>query len=57
MTTAHADCLAFAERYPTPNVLRGVALAEAGRITWEQLQAVCAGALQAGLDAVSAPRP
>jgi len=54
-TTTHAaeaEALSrqFAASWPTPNVLRGVALAESGRITWVQLAAVLAksyGAAQA----------
>jgi hypothetical protein len=31
----------FAAQFPTPNVLRGVALCEEGRITWAQLHDLC----------------
>jgi hypothetical protein len=47
-----ADVRDFAASFPTPNVLRGVALAEAGTITWAQLHEVCRGALAQGLATV-----
>lgn len=41
---AEAESLAreFARVYPTPNVLRGVALCEEGRIGWQEFAALCA---------------
>lgn len=39
---AEALCRDFARVYPTPNVLRGVALCEAGTLAWVDVAAVFA---------------
>jgi hypothetical protein len=49
---AENECREFAAEFPTANVLRGIALAEAGTISWIALSAVFARGLRAGLDAV-----
>lgn len=49
ITNREADCRAFAQIYPTPNVLRAVALAEAGTLTWAQVLRLFQEALEAGL--------
>jgi hypothetical protein len=46
---AKAEVLAFAAEFPTANVAKMVALAEAGTITWTQAQGIAAKALAAGL--------
>lgn len=45
-----ATCRKFAEFYPTPQVLRAIALAEDGTLTWEQVEALFAKALGVGLE-------
>jgi hypothetical protein len=59
LTTAQArqQVLAFAAEYPTPNVQRGVALAKAGTITWEQLYGVCRVSMETALAVVQQPTP
>ena len=49
-----ADCRAFAAQYPTPNTLRAIALAEAGRVSWFDLYPIFRDALATGLRAVTA---
>ena len=39
----------FAAQFPTPNVLRAVALCESGRITWAQVHSLCGEALTKAL--------
>lgn len=39
---AEALCRQFAQAWPTPNVLRGVALCEAGTLAWVDVAAVFA---------------
>lgn len=39
---AEALCREFARVYPTPNVLRGVGLCEAGRLAWIDVAALFA---------------
>ena len=53
-TSPETICREYAGKFPTPNVLRGVALAESGRITWTALAGLFARSLEAGLAAVSA---
>ena len=48
---AEAVCRDFAAQYPTPNVQRGVRLAEEGAITWEALARVAEKALRDALAA------
>lgn len=43
----------FAAQFPTPSVLRGIALAESGRITWVQMAKLAEQALAAGIAAVA----
>lgn len=50
--TARSQVLRFAELYPTPNVRRAVAAAEAGRVTWAQVHALFARSLGDALAAV-----
>ena len=50
--TLEQDCRAFAALYPTPNVLAGIAYAEAGRITWGQLHGLCTKSLGDAIAAV-----
>lgn len=45
-------CRAFAEQYPTLNVLRAIALAEQDRITWAQVAGLFEKALGDGLAAI-----
>lgn len=49
-----ADCRAFAEAFPLPNVLRAIDLAEAGRLTWSAVNDLFKRAAVAGIAAVSA---
>lgn len=51
--TARTEVLAFAVQFPTPNVLRAVAYAEAGTLTWEQVRTLAAGALTKALAAAA----
>ena len=46
------DVRAFAQQYPTANVLRAVALCESGRLTWTQVYDLFRKSLAAGLAAV-----
>lgn len=45
ITEAEAQVREFAAQFPTPNVLRGIALCESGRISWFQLYEIAKGAL------------
>lgn len=54
LDTVEAEVREFARQFPTPNVLRGVALAESGRITWADLHRVCGGSLRDALAVVGA---
>jgi hypothetical protein len=49
-----AECVTFAEQFPTPQVRRGLELAQEGTISWEDLQRVYQGALADGLSAIEA---
>lgn len=53
MTQTEQECREVAAQFPTPNVLKGLALAEAGRITFAQLYKLYQEALSAGLEAVT----
>lgn len=46
---AEAEAREFAAQFPTPNALRAVELAEAGRITWVQVRDLFARSLEAAL--------
>jgi len=48
-TTPEQFCRSFAAEFPTPNTLRAVELAEAGRLTWEQIAILFGRSLQAAL--------
>jgi hypothetical protein len=52
--TIRQQVLEFAAAYPTPNVRRAVELAEAGRITWEQVYNLFKTAMGAALTEVAA---
>lgn len=54
ITEAEAQVREFAANFPTANVLRGVELAESGRITWFQLYDIAKGAMVKAQQAVSA---
>lgn len=54
ITEAEAQVRDFATAFPTPNVLRGVELATAGRISWFQLYDLCKGAIVKARQEVSA---
>jgi hypothetical protein len=43
----------FAAEFPTPNVLRAIALCEAGTISWEQAAEIFRVSLATGLEAVA----
>lgn len=51
MCQAEAICHEFFKQYPTPNVVRGMALARGGTITWPELAGVFERGLSAGLKA------
>lgn len=46
---AEALCRAFAQVYPTPQVMRGVALCEAGTLLWADVAAVFARSAAAAM--------
>ena len=50
-TAAETVVREFAAQFPTPNVLRAVALCESGRITWEQVEGIAREALTKALAA------
>lgn len=52
MGDAEAECREFAAQYPLPNVQTGIALAEAGRVSWLALSEVFRTSLAKGLAAV-----
>jgi hypothetical protein len=52
-TTVEAEVRAFAREFPTPNVLRAVALCEAGTLTWTQVHEIFRGSLAHGLASVA----
>lgn len=45
ITEAEAQVREFAAEFPTPNVLKGVALCESGRISWFQLYDIARSAM------------
>lgn len=49
-----SDVRAFAAEFPTPNVLRALALAEAGTLPWEKVAGVFKASLAKGLAEVAA---
>lgn len=51
-TTVESDVRDFARQFPTPNVLRAVALCEQGTLAWGQVHALFHRSLAAGLTAV-----
>ena len=51
--TAREECILFVATYSTPNTRRAVELAQAGRITWEQVRDLVAKSLLAGLEATA----
>lgn len=55
LTTAQAEeqVREFAAEFPTPNVLQGVELAEAGVITWHAMYRLCCEAMTAALAEVA----
>lgn len=50
--TAEYQCREFAAQYPTPNVLRALAYAESGRLTWDQIAQLFRDSLAVGVAAV-----
>jgi hypothetical protein len=48
-TTVERECREFAREFPTPNVLRAIALCEAGTLRWEQVHPILRDALATGL--------
>jgi hypothetical protein len=52
-STFEQDCRAFAAEFPTPNVLRAVALCAQGTLTWEQVSDLFTKSLAKGLAAVA----
>jgi len=53
MTTMESEVREFAREFPTPNVLRAVALAESGTLTWAQVHGVFRASLARGLAEVA----
>lgn len=55
LTTAQAEeqVREFAAEFPTPNVLRGVALAKDGLITWHDMYQLCCSAMREALAEVA----
>ena len=54
MTSIESEVREFAREFPTPNVLRAVALCEAGTLTWERVYEVFKASLVKGLAEVGA---
>lgn len=52
-STFETEAREMAREFPTPNVRRAIALAEAGTLTWEQIHEVLRQALAAGVAAVA----
>jgi hypothetical protein len=48
-TSVEAEVREFAAQFPTPNVLRAIALCESGRLTWAQVHPICVEALTKAL--------
>jgi hypothetical protein len=53
-STIESQVREFAREFPTPNVLRAVALCEAGTLTWSQVLGVFKQSLAKGLTEVGA---
>ena len=53
MTPAETEVREFAREFPTPNVLRAVALCESGRLTWTQVHELFRASLAHGLATVA----
>jgi hypothetical protein len=53
-TTVETECREFAREFPTPNVLRAIALCEAGTLRWEQIAEIFRASLATGLTEVGA---
>lgn len=51
--TIQAEVREFAREFPTPNVLRAVALCESGRLEWAEVHELFRRSLGAGLAAVA----
>jgi len=54
MSATETQVREFAREFPTPNVRRAIALAEAGTLTWNQVYGIFADSLATGLAEVSA---
>lgn len=52
MVDFEAEAREVAREFPTPNVRRAIALAEAGQLTWRQVHDLLREALAEGLAAV-----
>jgi hypothetical protein len=52
--SAESDVRAFAQQFPTANVLRALALCESGRLDWQPVADLFARSLAAGLAEVAA---
>ena len=50
--SVQAEAYAFADQFPTPNVLAAIAHAEAGNVTWVQVRDLFARSLASGLATV-----
>jgi hypothetical protein len=51
---AELTCREFAREFPSANVRRAIQLAEAGTLTWAQVEGIFASALRGGLKKVGA---
>lgn len=52
-STLETEVREFAREFPTPNVLRAVALCESGRLDWAQVAELFRTSLAKGLEAVA----
>lgn len=52
--SSESECRAFAAEFPTPNVQRAIALAEAGTLRWSDVAEVFRSSLAKGLREVQA---
>lgn len=50
--SAESICREFAAQFDTPNVRQAIALAEAGTLSWEQIEEIFRSSLAEGLEAV-----
>ena len=53
MTSTESEVREFAREFPTPNVLRAVALCEAGTLPWEKVAELFRASLAKGLAEVA----